>query len=73
MESTLRQLFKQNRKAAEDIYDREELAIAEQKQEHATQIKALTEGLKTGKLTSEVYQKRLQQLLLAVKHPQLIL
>jgi nucleotide-binding universal stress UspA family protein/uncharacterized protein (DUF697 family)/tellurite resistance protein len=73
MESTLRQLFKQNRKAAEDIYDREELAIAEQKQEHATQIKALTEGLKTGKLTSEVYQKRLQQLLLAVKHPQLTL
>ncbi len=73
MESTLRQLFKQNRKAAEDIYDREELAINEQKQEHATQIKALTEGLKTGKLTSEIYQKRLQQLLLAVKHPQLTL
>jgi nucleotide-binding universal stress UspA family protein/uncharacterized protein (DUF697 family)/tellurite resistance protein len=73
MESTLRQIFKQNRKAAEDIYDREELTIAEQKQEHATQIKTLTEGLKTGKLTSEIYQKRLQQLLLAVKHPQLTL
>jgi nucleotide-binding universal stress UspA family protein/uncharacterized protein (DUF697 family)/tellurite resistance protein len=69
----LRQLFKQNRKSAEAIYDRDELTIAEQKQAHATQMKVLTDGLKTGKLTSETYQKQLQQLLLTVKHPQFTL
>ena len=71
--NALRQLFKQNRKSAEAIYDRDELAISEQKQSHATQMKTLTDGLKTGKLTSEAYQKQLQQLLLTVKHPQFTL
>jgi nucleotide-binding universal stress UspA family protein/tellurite resistance protein/uncharacterized protein (DUF697 family) len=71
--NALRQLFKQNRKAAEDIYDRDELAISEQKQSYASEMKTLTDGLKTGKLTSETYQKQLQQLLLTVKHPQLVL
>jgi hypothetical protein len=69
----LRQIFKQNRKSAEAIYDRDELTIAEQKQTYAAQMKIMTDGLKTGKLTSETYQKRLQQLLLTVKHPQFTL
>ncbi len=69
----LRQLFKQNRKSAEAIYDRNELTIESQKQEHAAQIKALTEAVKTGKIPTEKYQKRLQQLLLTASHPQLML
>jgi len=68
---SLRQLFKQNRKSAETIYDLNELAVGEHKREHAAQIKLLTEGLRTGKLTAQVYQNRLQQLLLTEKHPQL--
>jgi nucleotide-binding universal stress UspA family protein/uncharacterized protein (DUF697 family) len=69
----LRQLFKQNRKFAEAIYDRNELTIESQKQEHATQIKGLTEAVKAGKLPTESYQKRLQQLLLTVDRSELIL
>jgi hypothetical protein len=69
----LRQLFKQNRKSAEAIYDRHELTIEAQKQENAAQIKSLTEAVKTGKMLTDSYQKCLQQLLLTVKHPQLTL
>ncbi len=69
----LRQLFKQNRKFAEAIYDRNELTIEAQKQEHGTQIKGLTEAVKAGKMPTESYQKRLQQLLLTVNQPELIL
>ena len=69
--ASLRQLFKQNRKSAETIYDLNELAVGEHKREHAAQIKLLTEGLRTGKLTAQIYQNRLQQLLLTEKHPQL--
>ena len=71
--NALRQLFKQNRKFGETIYDRNELTIEAQKQEHATQIKGLTEAVKAGKLPTESYQKRLQQLLLAVDRPELAL
>ncbi len=71
--SALRQLFKQNRKFAEAIYDRNELTIEAQKQEHATQIKGLTEAVKAGKMPTESYQKRLQQLLLTVNQPELVL
>jgi nucleotide-binding universal stress UspA family protein/tellurite resistance protein/uncharacterized protein (DUF697 family) len=67
----LRQMFKQNRKSAEAVYDYHELAIAEQQQANVNQIKSLTEALRSKKLTSDVYQKRLQQLLVTVKHPQL--
>ncbi len=69
----LRQLFKQNRKAAEAIYDYNELTIEAQKQEHSLQIEALTKAAKAGTLSTESYQKRLQDLLLIVKHPQLTL
>ena len=69
----LRQLFKQNRKAAEAIYDYNELTIETQKQEHATQIEALTKAAKAGTLSTESYHKRLQDLLLIIKHPQLTL
>ncbi|WP_310426359.1 DUF533 domain-containing protein [Chamaesiphon sp. VAR_48_metabat_135_sub] len=68
---SLRQLFKQNRKSAEAIYDLHELTIESQKRENATQIKLLTEAVKTGKMPTDSYQKRLQQLLLTIQHPQL--
>jgi nucleotide-binding universal stress UspA family protein/uncharacterized protein (DUF697 family) len=69
----LRQLFKQNRKSAEAIYDRNELTIEAQKQEHSAQIETLTKAAKAGTLSTESYQKRLQDLLLTLKHPQLTL
>jgi hypothetical protein len=69
----LRQLFKQNRKSAEAIYDRHELTIDAQKQEHSAQIETFTKAAKAGTLSTEKYQKQLQQLLLTVKHPQFTL
>jgi nucleotide-binding universal stress UspA family protein/uncharacterized protein (DUF697 family) len=64
----LRQRFKQARKSAERIYDDRELAIAERRQKSEREIKYLTEALKAGKLTSENYQKQIQQILLTVKY-----
>jgi nucleotide-binding universal stress UspA family protein/uncharacterized protein (DUF697 family) len=71
--NALRQLFKQNRKAAEVIYDRHELTIATQRHEHSSQIEALTKAAKAGTLSTESYQKQLHDLLLTLKHPQLTL
>ncbi len=70
---SLRQLFKQHRKTAEAMYDRHEFAIEAQKQEHTAQIESLTKAAKAGTLSTENYQKRLQQLLLTVQHPQFTL
>jgi nucleotide-binding universal stress UspA family protein/tellurite resistance protein/uncharacterized protein (DUF697 family) len=65
----LRQLFRQIRKSAEAIYDQNEAAIGDLQQEHTGQIKSLTDGLRSGKLTIDSYQKRLQQMLLVTKQP----
>jgi nucleotide-binding universal stress UspA family protein/uncharacterized protein (DUF697 family)/tellurite resistance protein len=67
----LRQTFKQTRKSAERVYDDRELIIVDQRQEYESQIKLLTEAVKSGKINSESYQKRLQQLLISVKQLQL--
>ncbi len=67
----LRQTFKQTRSAAERVYDDRELIIVDRRQEYESQIKLLTEAVKSGKITSESYQKRLQQLLISVKQLQL--
>lgn len=69
----LRQVFKQSRKAGEAVYYYNEPAIAEQQQTHAAQIKTLTTHLKAGQLTSENYQKQIQQLLITVKQPSLLI
>jgi hypothetical protein len=69
----LRQTFKRNRKAAEDVYDQYEFEILKFQQDYIPQVKSLTEALKSGKLNSETYQKRLQQLLLLNQQPQIVL
>jgi nucleotide-binding universal stress UspA family protein/uncharacterized protein (DUF697 family) len=69
----LRQTFKKNRKAAEDVYDQYEFEILKFQQDYIPQVKSLTEALKSGKLNSETYQKRLQQLLLLNQQPQIVL
>lgn len=63
----LRQVFKQARKAGEAVYYYNEPAISEQQQLHSAEIKALTNYLKMGKLTSKDYQAQIQQLLIPVK------
>jgi nucleotide-binding universal stress UspA family protein/tellurite resistance protein/uncharacterized protein (DUF697 family) len=65
----LRQMFRQIRKSAEATYDQNEATIGELQQEHTGQIKSLTDGLRSGKLTIDSYQKRLQQMLLVTKQP----
>jgi nucleotide-binding universal stress UspA family protein/uncharacterized protein (DUF697 family) len=66
---TLRQAFRKARKEGEKIYQLNESAIAKQQKIHETKIKSLTADLKTSKLTLEVYQKQIQQLLVTVKQP----
>jgi nucleotide-binding universal stress UspA family protein/uncharacterized protein (DUF697 family) len=66
---TLRQAFRKARKEGEKIYQLNESAISKQQKTHETQIKSLTEDLKTSKLTLEVYQKKIQQLLVTVRQP----
>lgn len=66
---TLRQTFRNARKEGEKIYQLNESAIAKQNKTHRSQIKSLTEDLKTSKLTLEAYQKQIQQLLVTVKQP----
>jgi nucleotide-binding universal stress UspA family protein/tellurite resistance protein/uncharacterized protein (DUF697 family) len=69
----LRQMFRQIRKSAEAIYDQNEATIGDLQQEHTGQIKSLTDGLRSGKLTIDSYQKRLQQMLLVAKQPEMML
>lgn len=65
----LRQTFRSARKEGEKIYQLNESAIVKQNKTHRSQIKSLTEDLKTSKLTLEAYQKQIQQLLVTVKQP----
>jgi nucleotide-binding universal stress UspA family protein/uncharacterized protein (DUF697 family) len=62
----LRQSFRRFRKTGEAVYQRYEKAIAEQQQLHTASIRAITDEFKAGKLTPELYQQKMQRLLVFV-------
>jgi nucleotide-binding universal stress UspA family protein/uncharacterized protein (DUF697 family) len=72
-QTELKQMFKKIRKAAEETYDQYEVEILAFQHHNTAQIKSLTESLRSGKSTSENYQKRIQQVLLMNQQPQLSL